>query len=212
MWLLRIFIVIWACHICFIHFPGNWHLDRFCSFFHLLTPWQWTVSFFFLSFYLFTYFWLCWVFVALHRLSLVVAGGGLSFVAVRRLLVVEHGLQARTLQSLRCMGLIALQHVKPSCTRDPTHVTWPALAGGFLSTVTPVKARSSFLQLSLCLSLPGSFSPGQWYRSCFLRTEELCLANRALVAECKSTLTVILFNISYAGETFPLKEEGLLLS
>ena len=48
--------------------------------------------------YLFIYLLLCWVFVAVHRLSLVAASGGLLFVAVRGLLiavaslVAEHGL------------------------------------------------------------------------------------------------------------------------
>ena len=43
-------------------------------------------------------FWLCWVFVAARRLSLVAASWGLLFVAVRGLLIVvaslvaEHGL------------------------------------------------------------------------------------------------------------------------
>ena len=49
-------------------------------------------------FYLFTYFWLCWVFVAECELSLVVASGGYSLVVVWGLLiaavslVVVHGL------------------------------------------------------------------------------------------------------------------------
>ena len=49
-------------------------------------------------FILFIYFWLCWVFVAAHGLSLVAVSGGYSSVAVRGLLievaslVVEHGL------------------------------------------------------------------------------------------------------------------------
>ena len=43
----------------------------------------------FLSFYKsFVYFWLCWVFVAVHRLSLVAAIGGYSLVLVHGLLVV----------------------------------------------------------------------------------------------------------------------------
>ena len=48
--------------------------------------------------YLFIYFWLRWVFVAAHGLSLVAVSGGLLFAAVRRLLVAvaslvaEHGL------------------------------------------------------------------------------------------------------------------------
>ena len=49
--------------------------------------------------YLFDYFWLCWVFVAARRLSLVAAGGGLLFVEVcgllmRWLLVVAHRLSS----------------------------------------------------------------------------------------------------------------------
>ena len=55
--------------------------------------------FFFLRFvYLFVYFWLCWVFITVCGLSLVVAGGGSSLVVVHGLLVavasqvVEHGL------------------------------------------------------------------------------------------------------------------------
>ena len=47
------------------------------------------ISFWYLKKYLFIYcyFWLRWVFVAAHRLSLVVVSGGLIFVAVRRLLI-----------------------------------------------------------------------------------------------------------------------------
>ena len=50
------------------------------------------------------YFWLCWVFVAVHGLSLVVVSGGLLFVEVRGLLisvaslVAEHGPWAHRLQ------------------------------------------------------------------------------------------------------------------
>ena len=49
--------------------------------------------------YLLTYFWLYWVFVAAHRLSLVAASGGYSLVDMHRLLtvvaslVVEHELR-----------------------------------------------------------------------------------------------------------------------
>ena len=54
--------------------------------------------FFFKFIYLFTYFWLCWVFVAAHRLYSSCGERGLLFIAVRRLLtavaslVAEHGL------------------------------------------------------------------------------------------------------------------------
>ena len=48
--------------------------------------------------YNFSYFWLCWVFVAAHRFSLVAVSKGSSLVAVRKLLTAvasleeEHGL------------------------------------------------------------------------------------------------------------------------
>ena len=51
----------------------------------------------FIYFILFIYFWLCWVFVAAHRLSSSYSEPGLLFVVVRGLLiavvslVVEHG-------------------------------------------------------------------------------------------------------------------------
>ena len=83
MWLLLILIVVWACHIFFTYFPVNWHFDCFCSFFHPLTLWQWTVSLSFKSFYVFLYFWLCWVLVASRRLSPAVARGALSLAARR---------------------------------------------------------------------------------------------------------------------------------
>ena len=50
-----------------------------------------------LKHYLFIYFWLNWVFVAVRGLSLVAVGVGLFFIAVQcavASLVAEHGLQA----------------------------------------------------------------------------------------------------------------------
>ena len=51
------------------------------------------------------------------------------------------------------MGLVALQHVEPSQTRDGIHVprpgiepVSPVLAGGFLSTASPGKPPSSFFR------------------------------------------------------------------
>ena len=53
-------------------------------------------SLFFLKnkFYLFIYFWLCWVFIAACQLSLVAASGGFSLVAVHGLLAVVASLVA----------------------------------------------------------------------------------------------------------------------
>ena len=55
-------------------------LECFTLLFHLMNSYS--------LFYLFTYFWLRWVFIAARALSLVAAGGGLLFVAVRRFIVV----------------------------------------------------------------------------------------------------------------------------
>ena len=41
---------------------------------------------------IFIYFWLCWVFVAVHRLSLVAASKGYSVVAVHELLIAKASL------------------------------------------------------------------------------------------------------------------------
>ena len=103
---------------------------------------------------LFIYFWLCWVFVAAHGLSLVVASGGYSLLpcagfSLQWLLLLRStgsrhvgfsscGTQA---QYLWCTGLVALQHVGSSRTRDRTcagpfplnfhlplrHPPWPPL-------------------------------------------------------------------------------------
>ena len=48
----------------------------------------WLVLLLLLFFFFNFYFWLCWVFVATHRLSLVVESGGYSLIAVHGLLIV----------------------------------------------------------------------------------------------------------------------------
>ena len=58
--------------------------------------------------YLVTYFWLCWVFVAVHRLSLVVASRGYSVVAVHKLLIVVASLVVA--HGLWCTSLASLHH------------------------------------------------------------------------------------------------------
>ena len=64
-----------------------------------------TLELFFFNFYLFIYLWLCWVFVSVRGLSLVVASGGPLFIAVRRPLIIaaslvaEHRLQTRRLSN-----------------------------------------------------------------------------------------------------------------
>ena len=88
-----------------------------------------------LFFFMFIYFWLYWVFVAVCGLSLLAASGGNSLVAGHGLLtvvasVVEHGLKALRLQLsqltssrswagfLQRTNFIAPQHVGSSQTRD----------------------------------------------------------------------------------------------
>ena len=92
-----------------------------------------------------TYFWLCWVFIAVRAFSLVVVSKGPSLVMVCGLLtavaslIAEHRLQACGLQWLRHMdsvgiwstqaeqlwytGLVAQWHVRSSQLRDWTHVS-----------------------------------------------------------------------------------------
>ena len=115
-------------------------------------------SFFFYKFiYLFTYFWLRWVFVAVRGLSLVAASGGYSSLrcagfSLRWLLLLwstgsrlmgfsSCGTQA---QQLWCTGLVAPWRVGSFQTRAQTHV--PSLAGRFLTTAPPGKSRVNFLR------------------------------------------------------------------
>ena len=83
------------------------------------------------------FFWLCWVFVAVHRLSLVVASGGYSLLhcmgfSLRWLVLLQSigsrcagfsscGMQAQ-LWLLWPSGLVAPQHVGSSRTRGQTRV------------------------------------------------------------------------------------------
>ena len=85
--------------------------------------------------YLFVYFWLCWVFIAVHGLSLVVVSGAYSSLwcsgfSLQWLLLLQStdsrhvgfsscGTQA---QYLWHMGLVAPWHVGSSQTRAQTHV------------------------------------------------------------------------------------------
>ena len=70
------------------------------------------------------YFWLFWVFVAAHELSLVAASGGLLFVVVHRLLIAVASRGARALgagvsvvvaRGLSSCGSRALEHRLSSC-------------------------------------------------------------------------------------------------
>ena len=80
-------------------------------------------SSFFLNLYLFIYFWLCWVFIATCRLSLVAANRGNSLVEVRAFLiamasVVEPGLQGSGASVVVEHRLRCPKHLESSWTRD----------------------------------------------------------------------------------------------
>ena len=105
--------------------------------------WCLAVFFFFLKGTLFIYLWLCWVFVSVRGLSLVVASGGPLFIAVHgpltvaASLVAEHKLQTCRLSScgsraqlLRGMWDLPGPGLEPVC---------PALAGRFSTTAPPGK-------------------------------------------------------------------------
>ena len=82
--------------------------------------------------YVFIYFWLHWIFVALLELPLVAAEGrGFSLVAGHKLLITVASCGAQALSVLWCRGFVIPQHVESSWTRDPTHV--PCIARWILS-------------------------------------------------------------------------------
>ena len=91
------------------------------------------------------YFWLCWVFIAAHWLSLVAVSRGCSPVAVHgpliavASLVAEHGLSG-VQASVAVHGLscpVALWNLPSPQGLNPCP---PALAGGFLTTGPPWKS------------------------------------------------------------------------
>ena len=114
---------------------------------------------------LFICFWLHWVFTAVCLLSLVAASGGYSLVVVLKLLTVvtslamEHGLLCPSVvaargimcwapqilgsqaQYLWSTGLVALQCVASSWTKDQTHVSCTGSCKEFLSTAPPKKSK-----------------------------------------------------------------------
>ena len=137
-----------------------------------------SVVFFFLKnqFYLFFYFWLHWVFVAAHGLSVVVASGGNSSLrctgfSLRWPLLLRStgsrhagfsscGTQAQQLwltgsrapaQQLWHTGLVVPRHVGSSQTRDPTRV--PCIGRRILNYCT-TREVSSLLFLNNLSSYP----------------------------------------------------------
>ena len=105
--------------------------------------------FFFFNFYLFIYLWLCWVFVSVRGLSLVVASGGHSssrcagLSLSRPLLLAEHRLQMRRLSNCGSWAqLLRGMWDPPTPGLEPMS---PALAGRFSTTAPPGKPQVVFL-------------------------------------------------------------------
>ena len=121
-------------------------------------------------FYLFNFG--CTEFVAVCGLSRVAASRGYPSCGEQASLVAEHGLQACGLQKLWCTGLVALQHVGSSWTRNQTLVCcisgqilnhWPSREVRYC---TDLNAIALYYILTLDnVSLPTSFS---FFRLCWL--------------------------------------------
>ena len=101
------------------------------------------VLFFFKIFYLFIYFWLCWVFVSVRGLPLVVASGGHSSSRCAGLFtiaaspVAEHRLQMRRLSN--CGARTQLLRGMKDLPRPGLEPVSPALAGRLSTTAPPGK-------------------------------------------------------------------------
>ena len=96
------------------------------------------------SFLILIYVWLCGVFVAASRLSLVAVHGLLIMAAS---LISKHGLQECGLPESWRMGPFAPQHVISSWTRDPTTV--PCIVKWILNHWTTRKPQGHLLLLRL---------------------------------------------------------------
>ena len=82
-----------------------------------------SIFFFLRNFYFLIFFWLCWVFIAVLRLSVVVVSRDYSLVVVHGLLVVVASLvSVGGFQQLRDPSLVALWHVASSGTRGQIHI------------------------------------------------------------------------------------------
>ena len=139
------------------------------------------------------YFWLCWIFIAVHGLSLVAVSGGYSSLrcagfSLRCLLLLqEHGLQAHGLQQLWlagsraqaqqlwCMGSAALQHVGSSRTRARTCV--PCTGRRILNRCATREVPGSFFFFNCSME---ALSCSMRAASSFLtrdRTRALCIGS-----------------------------------
>ena len=99
--------------------------------------------FIFLNRFVYTYFWLCWIFIAARAFS---SCGGCSLVAVWALLTAVVSLVAE--HRLRSCSLAAPWHVESSQTRDQICV--PCIGGRFFTTEPPGKLWFSYFKRKIC--------------------------------------------------------------
>ena len=98
------------------------------------------------------YVWLCWVFVSVRGLPLVVARGGPLFIAVHgpltiaASLVAEHRLQTRRLSN--CDSRAQLLRGMWDLPRPGLEPVSPALAGRFSTTAPPGKPCISIINMN----------------------------------------------------------------
>ena len=104
----------------------------------------------------FVFFPPCWVFVAVHRLSLVEASKGHSLVAVCRELLLLQNMGSRypgfsscstRAQQLWHTGLVAPWHVESSRTKDRTHI--PGINFSNIPALREVHSGTSYYQFIL---------------------------------------------------------------
>ena len=110
---------------------------------------HWFFFFFFLSIYLFIYLWLCWVFVSVRGLSLVVASGDHSSSRCAGLslswpLLAEHRLQTRRLSN--CGSRAQLLRGTWDLPKPGLEPVSPALAGRLSTPAPPGKPHSLILE------------------------------------------------------------------
>ena len=103
------------------------------------------------------YFWLCWVFVAGCRLSLVAVSRVCSSLRSVSSAGMGFGSCSIQAQSWWCMGPVALWPVEPSQTRGQTHV--PCIGRGTLNHWTTEGIPVNVVLLSHCLVLVAQSCP-----------------------------------------------------
>ena len=95
----------------------------------------------FFFFFFFKIYWLCWIFAAASRLSLVGVNGSYSLVAVLRLLIVGASLMEHRLESMRVSVVVVsrLATCRIIVLKAGVQPVSPQLAGKFLTTGSPGK-------------------------------------------------------------------------